>query len=171
PLPHRDGSAHAHLRDDLEVVHQPSRAGKSKAQASARRKAVTHRLLDVGNAWSLVARHDAHPAATAVLDDVEGNIAVLRVDHDVAGDLRDRRRDQGQVAALESDLRRESAADLTGHHHVFVARYGDPTRLTHARDSSERRARSSSMASSRSSAVDTAPRSSPSWTIANATSG
>ena len=158
------------LRVELEVVHQPARAGKSEPEAVLRRVAVAHRELFVVDARSLIDRDDLDADASRRRRRCSSTISPsLRVDDDVARDLRDRRRDQRLIGRRESELRRELPAGLTRQHDVRSrARSGLAPSLTAAPASF---AASSARPSSRSSAVETPSIVRPSWTIANATSG
>src|SRR5688572_26947057 len=55
PLAHRDDRPDSDRRVDLELVHQPARAGQAEPHAARRGEPVLHRPFDVGDARAVVA--------------------------------------------------------------------------------------------------------------------
>jgi len=74
---------------------------------------------------------DANPAPAVLLHELEGDVAALRVDHDVSGDLGDRRRDHGELARAEAEWRRDLATRPPSRDDVRLVGDVNPLILSH----------------------------------------
>src|SRR6478609_226463 len=120
PFGHCPGGALADFGDDVELVHQSSGAGQPEAQASVGAHAVPHRTGDVTDPGAGVPGDDGNSAATGFVHDPYDDLPAAGEFHDVAGDLRDRGGDQGEIGGGEPGPGRDVAALLSGCHHVRV---------------------------------------------------
>src|SRR5690606_22705020 len=165
------GRTDADLGGDLEAVHEAPGTGEAEAEPPAGRVAVLHGPLEVGDARALVAGDDLDGGvlARALVDRADDDLSPAGVGDDVAGDLRDGGGDERGVGVGAADLVGQLPSGAPRHDDVRVGRDHDP-------DPAERHqcpvlASRKASPSSRSSAVWTSSKVSPSCTMANATSG
>ena len=93
-------------------LHEAARTGQPESQASGRRESIGQRLRDVLDAGPGVPRGHPEAEAVAVLDRLQRDLAVARVEEDVARQFRDGRGDHGLVADAEPDVRGDEAPAL-----------------------------------------------------------
>src|SRR3989442_13509583 len=112
---------------DMELVHQP--ADSRQAQSEPARGGVTsdQRPRNVRDAGAFVTSHHHDALPGAIAEQFYDDLAVLRVEHDVAGQLRDGRRDERRLAGRESQERGQRAPLLARSDDVSVPvdRYSD----------------------------------------------
>src|SRR2546427_5943647 len=111
----------------MELVHQP--ADSRQAQSEPARGGVTsdQRPRNVRDAGAFVTSHHHDALPGAVAEQFYDDLAVLRVEHDVAGQLRDGRCDERRLAGRESQERGQRAPLLARSDDVSVPvdRYSD----------------------------------------------
>src|SRR5579872_2854080 len=85
-FPTGDGNrrSFANTRGDFEIVDQSLRTAQSQAHSLARRVAVLHGLVDVGNARPVVFKRDPQSFAYALAQDFEFGVAAAAVNESVA---------------------------------------------------------------------------------------
>ena len=125
PFPHRHRRSLARLGLDVELVHEPASSWEAQTETSARREPVLHGERDVGDARALVGRDDRQAPVVAVVKDRDDDLAPDGVLDDVAGDLRDGRGDDRQVAAGEPCFGGELPAPLASRQDVGLG--ADPS--------------------------------------------
>src|SRR5262249_15634467 len=94
--------------------HESTRARQADAESLTGRISITHDRGDVGDTWALVYRHDFDAAPLVVVDERNGDVALLGVLDDVARDFGYGRGDDGEVAAREAGACRQRAPLLPG---------------------------------------------------------
>src|SRR2546425_9811070 len=112
PLLHGDGRPLPDDRRDVELIHQPSRAGETQTEPARGGVPVLQGAPDVRDARSLIARDHDQALAVAITDHVDGDLAAPRVHENVARELRDRGSDDRLVATGETGVRSQAPALL-----------------------------------------------------------
>src|SRR5215218_9001407 len=89
PFRHGDGGSLVDLRGDLELIHQPPRAGQAQPHPAVAAVAVLEGALQIRDARPRVTGHLGHSLPTVLTDQADGEVAAVGEHHDVAGDLGD----------------------------------------------------------------------------------
>src|SRR5204863_3906944 len=103
---------------DLELVHQPLRAGETHSQPLSRGVAVHQRLLHVRDAGPLVLEREAQPPPHTVLKPFQLHRAAFPVDQRVPGQLTRGRHDLGLLHRAERQLDGPAAHRMPHGHDV-----------------------------------------------------
>src|SRR4029450_6938344 len=130
PLGHGDRGSLVDLGADLELVHQPARARQAQPHAPIAAVAILKGLPQIRDAWPGITSHHRHSLTTVLTDKADGDLATVGEHHDVAGDLRDGGRDDGELGRREPGPGGQLTAPLAGGHHVSVG--ADPGADLHA---------------------------------------
>src|SRR5512132_3879065 len=131
PFRHRDGGSLVALRGDLELVHQPPRAGQAQPHPAVAAVAVGEGALEVRDARPGITGDHGHSLTAVLPDQADDDVATFGEHHDVAGDLGDGGGDDGELGRREARLGGQLTALLAGGHHVSVGLYGDPNLTGH----------------------------------------
>src|SRR5215203_5382620 len=133
PFRHGDGGSLVDLGGDLELVHQPPRAGQAAPHPAIAAVAVLEGALQVRDTRPSVTGDHRHSLTTVLPDQADHDLAAFGEHHDVAGDLGDGGGDDGELGRREARLGGQLTALLAGAHDVSVALDRDPNRTGHRR--------------------------------------
>jgi hypothetical protein len=115
-----DAGSRAHCRVDREVVHQPLRAREAHAEAFARRPAIGHRQIHVGNSGTLVGEQQLEPAPSFTIHDFPMHGPAATVNDRVTRQFARGRHHLGLVDERELEILRELAHLLARGHDVVL---------------------------------------------------
>src|SRR5829696_3384285 len=120
PFRHGDGGSLVDLGGDLELVHQPPRAGQAEPHPAVAAVAVLEGALEVRDARPGVTGDHGHSLTTVLPDQADDDLAAFGEHHDVAGDLGDGGGDDGELGRREARLGGQLTALLAGTHPVLL---------------------------------------------------
>ncbi len=116
---------------DIELVDQPSGAGKTRPEAAARSETVLHRAVNVGDAWTIVFDNNPNPCMGFIGFIDHAAQPRLRILDDIPGQFGNRRGQARLVAQAEPEVSSELTALAPRFYNVRLHDYGNSLRRGH----------------------------------------